>query len=437
MTATVSTVQNSRPERLTEAAEHAAQSAARVDRQVVALRTSLSQLGAGWRGDAYGAASAATERRIAEHEKMAGTLHRMESVLAGGGSQLTTTRTNVVTLLEQLKSQGWQVADDGTVSIRPGSTLEQFAKLNPANAIRLQALAADASVRMKTMLAEFDTQDRVLAKAIQAASSDVSGPSDVGGPGDDDGDPAKRKWTDEDLFPHDPTAADVQQDQIGDCYLDSTLGAVANANPQKIKDRIKYDDGTGNFDVTLWDGHEWKHITVTQDDINTNIDKHGASRLDNGDPDAPLWPAVMESAYAKLKAPGANMNDALDTIGKGGQTKDALEAVTGNRGDTLVPADAWRTGEHIDSRIAEALANHQPVTLSTSSDAGPLVHNHAYIVESISGTGNNATVTLRNPWESNPNGGGPLITIPMSVLMGSGTPRWGDHPVDGINIGNM
>ena len=74
------------------------------------------------------------------------------------------------------------------------------------------------------------------------------------------------------------------------------------------------------------------------------------------------------------------------------------------------------------------------------SETGPLnVRNGAgaITVEGISGTGNNATVTLRNPWESNPNGGGPLITIPMSVLMGSGTPRWGDHPVNGINIGNM
>jgi WXG100 family type VII secretion target len=67
-------------------------------------------------------------------------------------------------------------------------------------------------------------------------------------------DDVKRRWTDKDLYPHDPTAADIRQDRIGDCYLDSTMGAIANANPQWIKDRIHYDDKTGNFDVTLWDG---------------------------------------------------------------------------------------------------------------------------------------------------------------------------------------
>jgi WXG100 family type VII secretion target len=114
----------------------------------------------------------------------------------------------------------------------------------------------------------------------------------------------KRRWTDKDLYPDDPTAADIRQDRIGDCYLDSTMGAIANANPQWIKDRIHYDDKTGNFDVTLWDGHQWKHIAVTQDDIKVDVAKRGASWLDNGQPNAALWPSVLESAYAKQRVPG-------------------------------------------------------------------------------------------------------------------------------------
>lgn len=61
----------------------------------------------------------------------------------------------------------------------------------------------------------------------------------------------ERRWTDKDLYPHDPTAADVKQDSVGDCYLVATMGAIANANPQWIKDRIHFDDQTGTFGVTL------------------------------------------------------------------------------------------------------------------------------------------------------------------------------------------
>lgn len=39
------------------------------------------------------------------------------------------------------------------------------------------------------------------------------------------------RWTDKDLYPYEPSAVDIRQDAIGDCYLSATMGAVANANP--------------------------------------------------------------------------------------------------------------------------------------------------------------------------------------------------------------
>lgn len=255
----------------------------------------------------------------------------------------------------------------------------------------------------------------------------------------------ERRWTGKDLYPHDPTAADVKQDSVGDCYLDATMGAVANANPQWIKDRIHFDDETGNFDVTLWDGHEWKRIDVTQADIDTDINHHGASWLDNGRPDAALWPTVLESAYAKLKYPGMDLADALGNqagIGQGGYAKDAMEALTGNRGTVINPENVWFTNQHIDQSISGALANHQPVTISTSSQGAPLTQSHVYIVEDVSGAGSDAMVTLRNPWETNI--GTPidtpdaLVTVRLGDLIGSGLPGpLGTHPMASVNIGSL
>lgn len=252
-----------------------------------------------------------------------------------------------------------------------------------------------------------------------------------------------RRWTDKDLFPHPPSAADIKQDSVGDCYFDAAIGAIAEANPQWIKDRVHFDEDNNSFDVTLWNGHAWQHITVTQDDIQTDIDHHGASWLDNGQPNAPLWPSVMESAYAKLQCPGDDLGHALDYgIGRGGSAPDALQALTGNRGVSIDPREVWWTNQHIDQSISGALASHQPVTISTTPTGGPLLSTHVYIVEGISGSGSDAQLTLRNPWGGNPNDpGNPLIQVRLGDVIGSGpTGKFGGlgtHPTFNVNIGEL
>ncbi|CAJ1497540.1 C2 family cysteine protease [[Mycobacterium] holstebronense] len=222
-------------------------------------------------------------------------------------------------------------------------------------------------------------------------------------------------------------------------------GRHRQRQPARIKDRIQFDDQTGTFDVTLWDGREWKHIGVTQADIDTDIKHNGASWLDNGRPDAALWPTVLESAYAKLKYPDRDLGDALGNdvgIGQGGYAKDALEALTGNRGTVINPESVWLTNQHIDQAISGALSNHQPVTISTSPEGAPLTQSHVYVVEGISGVGSDAMVTLRNPWETNI--GTPidtpdaLVTVRLGDLIGSGLPGpLGKHPMSGVNIGSL
>lgn len=249
------------------------------------------------------------------------------------------------------------------------------------------------------------------------------------------------KWTDKKVFPALPTAGDVKQSSLNDCYLAATMGAVAHANPQWIKDRIHYNENTTNFDVTLWNGHEWQHITITQSDIQTNLDHHGASWPDPG---APLWPSVLESAYAKMQDPNDSLGHALDYgIGRGGNPPDAMQALTGNRGMSIAPEQVWWTREHLDQDISQALTNHQPVTLSTSTDATlPLVAPHTYMVEGITGSGSDAQLALRNPWEFNPNDpNNGVVTVRLGDVIGSGLTgkldSLGHHPVSDVNIGEL
>src|SRR6201999_1405891 len=115
-------------------------------------------------------------------------------------------------------------------------------------------------------------------------------------------------------------------------------------------------------------------------------DTHDPNNPNRG---AALWPAVIESAYAKMNAPGKGIKGI-----ESGLAPSAMEALTGNDGKWVIPATEWFTTQHIDTQITEALQHHQPVTLSTSLFTGDLASRHVYAVEGITGTGSDATVTL-------------------------------------------
>jgi hypothetical protein len=404
----------------------------------------------GWQGEAF---DAATERAAADKVKV-GTvgdqLREGASVARQGASDISAAQSRLRYLVEDAQDAGFDVYDDYTVESRQ-------TVVTAAEQAALQAEAESYANEIYGSATQLVAADQQVGAGVAAAVGPVGELSfDEGGPRgplpEDSGDP-KHRWTDKDLYPHDPTAADVDQKTIGDCYLDATMGAIANANPQWIKDRIHYDDATGNFDVTLWDGHEWKHIPVTQDDINTDLAMNGSSWVNNGQPNAPLWPSVLESAYAKMKFPNESLGDALSNkegvgIGQGGYARDAMEALTGNRGTNIDPQMVWLTNQHIDQSIAGALANHQPVTISTTPNGAPLKESHVYVVEGITGTGSDAQVTLRNPWENNSDTpshtSAPTITVRLGDLIGSGLPTgdhpggpFGDHPMSNVNIGSL
>ena len=341
----------------------------------------------------------------------------MASGLRSGGANLAILRGEILSVATQAASLGGIVSDDGTV--RPLGV----------NPLMTPALAAAYTFNIKGLLDQFDAVDEVTAQAIDQP---LGGAPEV---------PTNKRseWTDEDLYEGDPSSGDINQDAIGDCYLLASMGALANADPQRIKNKINYNPATGEFDVTLWDGQQWRHIPVTQADIDANIAARGGSGVDTVNPgevnrNAALWPAVIESAYAKLKAPGHGLSDG---IGKPTNTSTALEALTGNRGINLDPTDEWFRALNIDQQITQALENHQPVTISTGAVPGSLVGGHANVVEAIEGTGSDALVALRNPWGAD--NGQPVTTVRLGDLVGTGILDGlrGIGPMQNVNIGQL
>ncbi|WP_102144000.1 C2 family cysteine protease [Mycobacterium hubeiense] len=405
MAATISLVAATRPEGLLDAAGQLTSSATHLGTHIGAQRGALADLTANWQGQAATAAQARAETDLARQDALRSRLEAMASTLRSGGTGLSALRAEIQNVASQAAALGGLISDDGTV------------RSLGSNPLMTPALAAAYTSTLKTLLGQFDAVDQSTANALNG----TFGPAPQTPP-------PEFEFTEEDLYDGDPSSADIDQDDIGDCYLAATMGAIANADPQRIKDRIKYDPATGTFNVTLWDGNQWREIPVSQDDIQANIDAHGASDENGG----PLWPAVLESAYANMHAPG----EGIEGI-ESGLAWDAMEALTGNRGEVIIPAfEAVPFVDYnLDQKISNALQSGQPVTVSTNYFQGPLEQAHVYTVESITGTGSDAVVTLRNPW--GPDSGPPFVKMSVGDLMGSPGMIPGLGPAASVNIGRM
>ncbi|MBT2751913.1 MULTISPECIES: C2 family cysteine protease [unclassified Lysobacter] len=220
------------------------------------------------------------------------------------------------------------------------------------------------------------------------------------------------RFTQEDLYGRSgrPKASDIRQDDINDCYFLAPLGGLARAQPQRFQDAIRYDSESQTFQVTLYksgaSGPEPVVLTVDQDDIADNLSRKGGSTVDNRrGRDGPIWPAVMETAYAELQEQGSRDSNyaAIDM----GHPSDALFALTGDPGENLDPAAMAALGpKGAYERMNNALAEGRPVTVGTfpeppGSAQDGLMEPHMYMVEGVRRRGDDILLDLRNPYAHN------------------------------------
>ncbi|MBP6750412.1 MAG: hypothetical protein KA144_12290 [Xanthomonadaceae bacterium] len=215
-----------------------------------------------------------------------------------------------------------------------------------------------------------------------------------------------------------PKMSDIRQDDLGDCYFVAVAGAMAKSQPDRIKDAITYNPETGNFNVTLYKdvGGKAEKVTVevTQDDIKDNINRNGGSTLDNNGGKTPVWPAVLESAFAKMNDSDpkvAGLDEGYNKIGNGAWARDGMFALTGEKGTDISRDQANSLGESkVFDQVSQAIKDGRPVTLSTDPESGTkqdgLVDNHVYMVNKVyKDKDGEMMVELRNPWGQNQNVG--------------------------------
>jgi hypothetical protein len=133
-----------------------------------------------------------------------------------------------------------------------------------------------------------------------------------------------------------PKATDVAQGYIGDCFLIAACGAVAAANPDQIKKAFSPQaPNKTSYNVTLYlKGKDRKlapHTVTVDTNLPTKLQQTSPAYAQTGKDftqhKSPLWPALIEKAYATMMGGYAVLDE-------GGSPGKAMEALTGVKSDS-------------------------------------------------------------------------------------------------------
>jgi hypothetical protein len=221
--------------------------------------------------------------------------------------------------------------------------------------------------------------------------------------------------------------SDVNQGALGDCYLLASMMALADSNPDLLRNAINGPKDDGTYDVTLYKKKgvlkktfEAQTVNVTSSFVK-NKDWGTDHYARGGDMDATgqteMWVRLIEKAYAKMKGGFGKIH--------GGFEEDALEALTGKEHSAHGFNGFLGMGKMSDAdlktAIQDALSAGKPVTASTKfqfqvngadkkeGDFGKnndIVGLHAYSVVAADDT----NITLRNPWGNAAANSEPVLT---------------------------
>ncbi|MDV3125715.1 alpha/beta hydrolase [Mycobacterium sp. 21AC1] len=268
MTVTIPQVETSNPGALAQAGDDLSHRAGTLAAQISKQQATLDTLRADWQGGASDAAVAKAQSTLSRLQRLHEVMLRTQTAMHDGGSHLTQSRSAILNSVEKLAGQRWNVAPDGTVSVRPGSALDQYAKRNPVDAMTIRALAARNSSSLKQLLAQFETADGKVDQNIRNAVTGLDSKPMMFGP---DGGPPQTPQPDEPPIPlgKDPV-------QVRDWWNSLT--------PEQRKEMpAKYPKELGNLNgVPVWARSEANKI-VMQQDIDRVANAAGTYHVDVGE----------------------------------------------------------------------------------------------------------------------------------------------------------
>ncbi|HZL38003.1 MAG TPA: C2 family cysteine protease [Tepidisphaeraceae bacterium] len=187
-----------------------------------------------------------------------------------------------------------------------------------------------------------------------------------------------------------PSADDVLQGDVGDCYLLAVFSSVAKIDPQKIRQSI-LDLGDGTYAVRFEQNNHDVYVRVDSqlatwnDDNSVTYAKLGAQ--------SSLWVALMEKAWTYVHT----LAHTYDSISAGWM--DEAYAALGAQPTSVYSADSAAS---LMSIVKQQLDAGHSVTLGTQTAPAnsSILSDHAYSVDSVTlnARGDVTALRLRNPW---------------------------------------
>lgn len=216
------------------------------------------------------------------------------------------------------------------------------------------------------------------------------------------------------VFPEgSPQTEDINQTEIGDCFLDAVLASAANGHADALKGIITQ-TGSNSFNVQLFDPNG-KPVTIGVSG-NMLYDNNGYQVSVSGQGDIADWGSIVEKAFAKYNDAYAGITGtgiSWGNIANGGWSAWAMKALTGHNSAQSFNF-AGLDSNALGAQLSGILANGGLIGMGTEQEgsygSATIVGGHEYSVLAVKqdSTANGGwAVTLRNPWGTTPqtNGG--------------------------------
>jgi len=199
-----------------------------------------------------------------------------------------------------------------------------------------------------------------------------------------------------------PSINDINQGQLGDCYLLASLAEIAQDQPAEIESMFT-DDGNGSYGVRFYIDGEPRYVTV-----NTELPEYAGTDALCGNNAPDIWGCLIEKAYVELNAdPGylehttGNVYNLID-----GGFADPITQITGRTIVTYNTASysstTWAT---LKSDFVTAIQSGEEVDFA-SHGTTELDGQTAFVADHMfSGLGYDSATgdfIVRNPWGVEP-----------------------------------
>ncbi|MGN6725968.1 MAG: C2 family cysteine protease [Tepidisphaeraceae bacterium] len=194
-----------------------------------------------------------------------------------------------------------------------------------------------------------------------------------------------------------PSANDVVQGQVGDCYFLSTLAGTAKVSPDVIRNMVS-DLGDGTYAVRFKSGNTTKYYRVDNDLAVQNSASTSPIYAALGAGKS-MWAAVVEKAYAFFRMKTPSTYGSYNDINAGWMTE-AFSALGASNAQTEWNYFAYDGNDYL-TWVQRQLSAGDVVTVGVmSSNASMnLVGGHAYTVIRVDSLPDGSKkIVLRNPW---------------------------------------